>query len=103
MPPLDSGNPQSSARSHHGDGGACARFELTDLLRCLDERADLRRRIVRSYVLCFVTEKKLAILEADAGNPQPMTICVLPMSLPVSVKVVVARFKLPPDYLPEAD
>jgi len=32
---------------------------------------------VRSYVLCFVTEEKLAILEADTCNPQPMTICVL--------------------------
>jgi hypothetical protein len=36
---------------------------------------------VRSYVLCFVTEEQLAILEADTRNPQPMTICVLPMSL----------------------
>src|ERR1700723_740193 len=42
---------QSSARSHHRDGGTRVQFELTDLLRCLDERADLRRRVVGRHVL----------------------------------------------------
>src|SRR5579859_4091410 len=65
---------RSGARSHHRDWGACARLELTHLLRGLDERADLRRRIMRRDVLCLVTEEQLAILEVDAGNPQPMTV-----------------------------
>jgi hypothetical protein len=49
---------------------------------------------VRSYVLCFVTEEKLAILEADTGNPQPMTICVPPM--PRSAQPALSRA---PDYM----
>jgi hypothetical protein len=34
------------------------------------------------HVLGFVTEEELAVLEADAGDPQSVTIRVLFMSLP---------------------
>jgi len=67
----------SRARSHNRDRGTRARFELTDPFRCLDERADLRCRVVGRHVLCLVAEEQLAILEADTGNPQPMTVCML--------------------------
>jgi len=33
------------------------------------------------HVLGLVAEEELAILEADTGNPQPMTIGVVPMPI----------------------
>lgn len=59
----------SSSGPHHRDGGTCARFEFADLLRCLDERANLGCRVVRRHVLRFVPEEELAIFEADTGDP----------------------------------
>ena len=47
----------------------------TDFFGGLDQRADLGRRVVRGDVI--VAERDLAVLEADAGDPQAMSIGVL--------------------------
>jgi hypothetical protein len=43
------------------------------LSAALNQRSDFWRRVVGRYVLGLVSEEQLAVLEADAGDPQSTT------------------------------
>src|SRR5271154_1200442 len=66
-----------SVWSDHRKGGTCERFQLAHSLRCFDQCADLGCRVVGRHMLRLVAEKKLAVLEANPGHPETMTIDVL--------------------------
>ena len=63
--------------SNHRNGGTGERFQLANPLRCFDQCADLGCRVVGRDMLRLVAEEKLAILQADPGDPKTMAIAVL--------------------------
>ena len=64
----------ASLRSHDRECGTFAGPQVADLFGRPDQGTELGRRVVRRDVIRFVAEEELAILEADAGSSQSMTV-----------------------------
>ena len=77
FPPINQSLGAVRRRSDDRDCGTFAGPQVADHFGCPDQGAEFRGRVVRRDVIRFVAKEELAILEADAGGTQPVSIRVL--------------------------